>query len=104
MRILQLLHDRERGGVQVLADMIETGIAPHGVGFEPRICFAPGIARIRAKLRCALRAARTIWRGDFDALVAYQATASILVGASVGCADVGCASCTRPARRARRRR
>src|SRR6185312_12974821 len=32
------------------------------------------------KLVCAAAMARRILRGDFDALIAYQATASILVG------------------------
>jgi glycosyltransferase involved in cell wall biosynthesis len=81
MRILQLLHDRERGGVQVLADMIETGLSRHGVTFERAYLFPrPGLPT-STKLVCALRAAQRIWRADFDVLIGYQATASILVGA-----------------------
>jgi glycosyltransferase involved in cell wall biosynthesis len=43
---------------------------------------------ILAKLRRVIGIVRRIWRGDFDALVAYQSTASILAGA-VGWAS-GC--------------
>ncbi len=81
MRILQVLHDRERGGVQMLAGMIEEGLSSHRFAFETAYLFPrPGLS-VQAKLACALRMARRVWRGDFDALIAYQATASILVGA-----------------------
>jgi glycosyltransferase involved in cell wall biosynthesis len=81
MRILQVLNDQECGGVQVLADMIEQGLMPHHVAFETTYLFRrPGMP-VLAKLTGAWRAARRIWRGDFDALIAYQAASSILVGA-----------------------
>jgi glycosyltransferase involved in cell wall biosynthesis len=81
MRILQILHDRERGGVQTLAAMIEDGLAAHGAVFETVYLFPrPGLST-REKLRCTIAMARRILAGGFDALVAYQATASILVGA-----------------------
>jgi glycosyltransferase involved in cell wall biosynthesis len=81
MRILQILHDHERGGVQVLADTIEAGLSPHRIAFETTHLFPrPGLPPW-AKLACAWRTARRIWREDYDALLAYQATASILVGA-----------------------
>ena len=80
MRILQVFHDYERGGVQVLADMIEQGLSPHRIGVETTHLFPrPGLPAF-SKLICAWRAARYIWRGDFDVLVAYQGAASILVG------------------------
>lgn len=80
MRILQILHDRERGGVQTLAAMIEEGLLPHGAAFETVYLFPrPGLSTF-GKLRCAFAVARRIIRGGFDALVAYQATASILAG------------------------
>jgi glycosyltransferase involved in cell wall biosynthesis len=88
MHILQILHDRERGGVQTLAAMIEDGLVPHDVTFETVYLFPrPGLPTL-AKLRCAWAMARRIARRDYDALVAYQATASILtgaVGALAGC-------------------
>ena len=82
MRILQIIHDRERGGVQKLAAMIEQGLLPHSVTFETVYLYPrAGAAGIRRSLVMCSRMVRRIWRGDFDALVAYQSTASILVGA-----------------------
>jgi len=81
MRILQILHDRERGGVETLAHTIERGLDPHGIVFETAYLFGqPGLGILR-KLSGATAMARRILRGGFDALIAYQATASILVGA-----------------------
>jgi glycosyltransferase involved in cell wall biosynthesis len=80
MHILQILHDRERGGVQTLAEMIRQGLRPHDVEFTTVYLFPrPGLSTF-AKLRCAIAMARRIAGGGYDALVAYQATASILVG------------------------
>jgi glycosyltransferase involved in cell wall biosynthesis len=81
MRILQILHDRERGGVQTLAEILEDGLRPHGFVFETAYLFPrPGLSTL-AKLRHVAVMAKRIWRGGFDGLIAYQATASILVGA-----------------------
>jgi glycosyltransferase involved in cell wall biosynthesis len=80
MHILQIIHDRERGGIETLAGMIEAGMSPHHFTFETAYLYPrPGLPPF-AKLACALRMMRRIWRRDFDALIAYQATASILVG------------------------
>jgi glycosyltransferase involved in cell wall biosynthesis len=80
MHILQILHDRERGGIQTLANMIEDGLAPHGIRIETVYLFPrPGLNKA-AKLACAAAMAWRILRGQFDALLSYQATASILVG------------------------
>jgi glycosyltransferase involved in cell wall biosynthesis len=81
MRILQILHDRERGGVEKLASLIEAGLSPHGATFET-VYMYPGLGLSQfAKLARILGMIRRIWRGDYDALLAYQSTASILVGA-----------------------
>jgi glycosyltransferase involved in cell wall biosynthesis len=80
MRVLQVLHDDERGGVQVLAAMLEAGLSSHRFEFETAYLYArPGLPAF-TKLRSVFTMTRRIWRGDFDALVAYQSTASILVG------------------------
>lgn len=80
MRVLQILHDRERGGVEKLAAMIEAGLSPHGVTFDTAYLY-PGLGlSIVAKMSCVLAMALRLWRGDYDALIAYQSTASILVG------------------------
>ncbi len=80
MRILQVLHDDERGGVQMLAAMIEAGLSSHRFAFETAYLYPrPGLPAF-TKLACVFTMMRRIWCGDFDALVAYQSTASILVG------------------------
>jgi glycosyltransferase involved in cell wall biosynthesis len=81
MRILQILHDRERGGIATLAAMIEEGLTAHGAAVETAYLFPrPGLGTL-AKFSCSAAMARRIVHGGFDALIAYQATASILVGA-----------------------
>jgi glycosyltransferase involved in cell wall biosynthesis len=80
MRILQILHDRERGGVQKLAGMIEDELGAQRFAVETAYLYPrPGLP-FSSKLVYALRMARRIWRGGFDALVAYQSTASVLAG------------------------
>ena len=80
MRVLQILNDGERGGVEVLSRMIEAGLSPHAFAFETSYLYPrPGLP-IFTKLGCVMHTARRIWRGDFDALIGYQASASILVG------------------------
>src|SRR5258708_6947975 len=80
MRILQIMHDDERGGILTLATMIEEGLATHGIEIETVCLFPrPGLGTA-AKLRCVATMARRILRGGFDGLIAYQATASELVG------------------------
>ncbi len=80
MRVLQIIHDNERGGVQKLAALIEEGLAPHRLSFETAYLFPRADLPAWSKLACALRMVRRLRRADYDALIAYQATASILVG------------------------
>lgn len=80
MRILQIIHDRERGGVQKLAGMIEDGLSSHRFTVKTSYLYPRADLPLYAKLVYTLRMARQIWRGGFDTLVAYQSTASILVG------------------------
>jgi glycosyltransferase involved in cell wall biosynthesis len=80
MRVLQVLHDDERGGVQILAGMIESGLSSHRLEFETAYLYPRPALPAFTKLACIFTMTRRIWRGDFDALVAYQSTASILVG------------------------
>ena len=80
MRILQILHDGERGGVQTLARLIGEGLAPQHFRIETEYLYTrPGISAF-VKLGYVVSMMRLIWRGGFDALVAYQSTASVLVG------------------------
>jgi glycosyltransferase involved in cell wall biosynthesis len=80
MCILQILHDDERGGVQKLAGTIECGLSPHRFTVETAYLYPRAGAAAFTKLVYALRMVRTIWRGGFDTLIAYQSTASILAG------------------------
>ena len=80
MRILQIIHDRERGGVQKLAAMIEDGLSSRRFAVETAYLYPHAGLPTLAKFVYVLRTARRIWRGDFDTLIAYQSSASILVG------------------------
>ena len=80
MRVLQILHTDERGGILTLASMIEEGLAAQGVHVDTAILFpSPGLGPL-AKLRAAAAMALRLARDDHDAIIAYQATASILTG------------------------
>ncbi|HEX3936740.1 MAG TPA: glycosyltransferase family 4 protein [Xanthobacteraceae bacterium] len=80
MRILQILHDNERGGVQTLAGMIETALGAHRIAVETDYLYPrPGLPPY-TKLVYVLRMMRRIWNADADALIAYQSSASILTG------------------------
>jgi glycosyltransferase involved in cell wall biosynthesis len=79
MRILQIIHDRERG-VQKLVATIEQGLSPQRFTVEIAYLYPRAGASAFVKFVYALRMVRTIWRGGFDTLIAYQSTASILVG------------------------
>jgi len=80
MRVLQILHDRERGGITTLAGMIKEGLESHGIVVETDYLFPrPGLGPAM-KMLCAGTMAHRILCSRFDALIAYQATASILVG------------------------
>jgi glycosyltransferase involved in cell wall biosynthesis len=81
MRVLQILHDRERGGVLTLAHMIEAAVAPRSASFKTDYLYPrPGLSAW-SRLGCALGLARRLWRTDADVLIAYQSTASIVAGA-----------------------
>ncbi|MBS7697317.1 MULTISPECIES: glycosyltransferase family 4 protein [unclassified Chelatococcus] len=80
MKVLQILHTDEIGGIQTLAHMIEQGLVQHGVEVETAIMFPRPFMPAKDKLVAAIAMARRIMAGGCDALIAYQATASILVG------------------------
>jgi glycosyltransferase involved in cell wall biosynthesis len=80
MHVLQILHDRERGGVEKLAASIEAGLSPHGTTFET-VYLYPGLGlSVIGKLGRVFAMVGRILRRDYDALLAYQSTASVLVG------------------------
>ena len=80
MRVLQIVHGPEPGGVRTLADMIGEGLVARGFEIETAYLFETAQPRLLAKLLGALRVASRILVGSYDGLLAYQASASILVG------------------------
>ncbi len=80
IRVLQILHTHERGGILTLASMIETGLTARGCHVETEFLFRTPERSGAGKSADALRMALRLLRGGYDALIAYQATASILVG------------------------
>lgn len=88
MRILQVLEYRERGDEQQLAAVIEHDLSSHGFAMRTGYLYPHPRLSIFARLVAVLRMARRIWRRDFDALIAYQPLASVLVavvGRLAGC-------------------
>ena len=76
MRVLQIIHQDQAGGVKTLAEMIGDGLTARGVGVETAVLFsAPGM---RARIAGTLRVAARILTRRYDAVVAYQPSASIL--------------------------
>jgi glycosyltransferase involved in cell wall biosynthesis len=80
MRIVQIIHDGERGGVQTLARMIEDGLVAQRFHVATEYLYPRAGISVLAKFGYVFSMARLIWRGDYDALIAYQSSASILVG------------------------
>ena len=77
MRILQILHGREAGGVATLADAIGHGLATDGIEVEVAYLFERAGGTL-GKIRGMLRVARLIVGRRYDAILAYQSSASIL--------------------------
>ncbi len=80
MRILQIIHSPDPGGVLALSEDIASGLSDEG--HEIETCFvAPrvGMSKV-AKLRGLIRAARLIVSGEYDTVIAYQAAPSVMVG------------------------
>jgi glycosyltransferase involved in cell wall biosynthesis len=78
MRVLQIVHQDQAGGVKTLAEVIGDGLTARGVAVETAALFpAPGM---RAKIAGTLRVAARILTGRYDAVIAYQPSASILTG------------------------
>jgi glycosyltransferase involved in cell wall biosynthesis len=80
MRVLQIVHGSEAGGVKTLSEIIRDGLESRGVAVETAVMFPASDAGSFAKLAGAWRMARRILTGRDDAIIAYQPTASILTG------------------------
>ena len=80
MRVLQIVHAPDPGGVLTLARTIADGLARHGVTTETDYLFADVSVGKLKRFIGALRVARHILVGRYDGLISYQATACIVVG------------------------
>ncbi|WP_197077564.1 glycosyltransferase family 4 protein [Hyphomicrobium sp. 99] len=86
--MLQLVHSNEGGGVEALAEMISDGLRQSGADVETRFIYPNISATTAQKLRGIASAISAIVRKRPDTLIAYQSTASVLVGivgTIVGC-------------------
>jgi glycosyltransferase involved in cell wall biosynthesis len=78
MRVLQIIHGNEAGGVKTLGEIIGAGLGERGVAVETAILFPrPGLA---GKLAGIASVARKILFGRYDAVIGYQSTACLLTG------------------------
>lgn len=80
LRVLQLVHSDDRGGVEALAEMIGDGLARHDLHAETHFLYSGAGAGRLEKLAGMARAVARILRERPDALIAYQSTASVLAG------------------------
>jgi L-malate glycosyltransferase len=80
MRVLQIVHRDEAGGVKTLSEALADGLAAREISVETATLFPGSGAGLAARLGGAWQAARRILSGRYDAVIAYQASASILVG------------------------
>ena len=80
VKVLQLIHSNEAGGVEALAASIARGLATHGVTIETRFLYPAFAVGQWTKIRGILAAIREIVVRRPDVLIAYQSTASVLCG------------------------
>jgi glycosyltransferase involved in cell wall biosynthesis len=78
MRILQIIRDNETGDLKTLSETVANGLMERGATVDTAVMFAEH--GTRAKLHGACRVAWQILTGHYDALIAYQASASIVAG------------------------
>jgi glycosyltransferase involved in cell wall biosynthesis len=80
VRVLQILHTDERGGIATLAAMIGDGLSARGVHMDTVFLFPRTDLGLLGKMRAVAAFTLRLVRDDHDAIVAYQATASFLTG------------------------
>ena len=85
-RVLLLVHSGEAGGVQTLATEIARGLEGAGLRADTLYLFPHARAGLGPKLAGTAAAARAIL-GGYDAVIAFQAAASIMTGALAPLAD-----------------
>jgi glycosyltransferase involved in cell wall biosynthesis len=79
-RILQVIHGDEAGGVKTLADALGETLGADGHVVDTVCLFPPHPAGVVGKLAGVARVGRLILTGRYDAVIAYQSTASVVAG------------------------
>lgn len=80
VRILQLVHSFDHGGVEALASMIGAGLVGHGARLTTHFLYPQSAIGRTRKLAALADAARRLVAERPDVVVAYQSTASVLAG------------------------
>ena len=80
MKVLQILHTDETGGIRTLANMVAGGLLELGHSVETVFIYRDSSLSRARKLGSALSAGWELFRSTADVVVTYQATASILAG------------------------
>jgi L-malate glycosyltransferase len=79
-RILQLIHSNEAGGVEALSASIAGGLTRHGMKIDTHFLYPSFAIGKWTKIKGIAKTVVEIVRRRPDVLVAYQSTASVLVG------------------------
>lgn len=80
MRVLQILHTDESGGIRTLAGMIADELRSHGMLVENKYLYPRGRNSSLTKIFSVVRGGFEIAGSPADVLISYQTTASILCG------------------------
>ena len=84
--VVQIVHAEAGGGVETLARMIEAELNRRGFVIETRVLYSRPDLPAAKKLAAVVNMAGQLLRNPPDALIAYQATASLLIGLLCGVA------------------
>jgi hypothetical protein len=78
--VVQIVHAEAGGGVETLARMIEAELTCRGFAIETRVLYSRPDLPATKKLTAVVNMAWQLLRNPPDALIAYQSTASLLIG------------------------
>jgi glycosyltransferase involved in cell wall biosynthesis len=78
--VVQIVHAEAGGGVETLARMIEAELTRRGFAIETRVLYSRPDLPATKKLTAVVNMAWQLLRNPPDALIAYQSTASLLIG------------------------
>jgi glycosyltransferase involved in cell wall biosynthesis len=78
--VVQIVHAEAGGGVETLARMIEAELIGRGFAIETRVLYPRPDLPAAKKLAAVVNMAWQLLRNPPDALIAYQSTASLLIG------------------------